>query len=137
MFRTRRTVEFQHCDPAGIVFYPRYFEWTNSVVEEWFEAGLDEPFADLHLTRRKGVPTARLEAEFGAPSRLGERLDFAVGVRRIGTSSLDLSITAECDGEARLRFASTLVFIDLGTGRPEPWPDTLRGRFAEFPAEGG
>ena len=29
-------IEFNHCDPAGIVFYPRYFEMTNSVVENFF-----------------------------------------------------------------------------------------------------
>jgi hypothetical protein len=29
-------VEFNHCDPAGIVFYPRYFEMTNSVCENFF-----------------------------------------------------------------------------------------------------
>ena len=38
----------------------------------------------------------------------------------------------EIDGG--LRFASTLVFIDLGSGRPEPWPETLRARFAAWPA---
>lgn len=132
MFKTRRTVEFQHCDPAGIVFYPRYFEWTNSVVEEWFEAGLEAPFAELVVERRKGVPTARLDAEFGAPSRLGERLEFTLGVRRIGRSSLDLAISAAHEGEARLRFASTLVFIDTESGRSEPWPDALRDRFSGF-----
>ena len=136
MFRTERIVEFQHCDPAGIVFYPRYFEWTNSVVEEWFAGPLALPFAELHLRRRKGVPTARLEAEFAAPSRLGDRLAFALEVARIGGASLNLRIRAERDGEERLRFASTLVFIDLATGRPEPWPDELRPRLARFAAEG-
>ncbi|CPO21707.1 4-hydroxybenzoyl CoA thioesterase [Bordetella pertussis] len=28
-------VRFRHCDPAGIVFYPRYFEMINDFVEEW------------------------------------------------------------------------------------------------------
>ena len=27
-------VRFQHCDPAGIVFYPRYFEMLNTTIEE-------------------------------------------------------------------------------------------------------
>ena len=29
-------VRFQHTDPAGIVFYPRYFEMINQVIEDWF-----------------------------------------------------------------------------------------------------
>ncbi len=38
-------VEFNHCDPAGIVFYPRYFEMANSVVENFFRDEVDYPFA--------------------------------------------------------------------------------------------
>ena len=33
-------VQFAHCDPAGIVFYARYFEIINEVVEDWFEDAL-------------------------------------------------------------------------------------------------
>ena len=36
-------IRFQHCDPAGIVFYPRFFEFTNQVVEDWFEEELGLP----------------------------------------------------------------------------------------------
>jgi len=128
MFRTRRRVEFQHCDPAGMVFYPRYFEWTNSVVEEWFAGPLETPFGDMHGRLRLGVPTARLEAEFAAPSRLGETLDFTLGCGAPGGSSLPLSIIAACAGETRMRFSSVLVHVDLDTGRPRRWPDALRAR---------
>ena len=68
-FRTRRGVEFHHCDPAGIVFYPRYFEMLNSVVEEWFGERNGLPFDRMHRIERRGVPTVRLETVFTAPSR--------------------------------------------------------------------
>ena len=29
-------IRFRHCDAAGIVFYPRYFEMMNDLVEDWF-----------------------------------------------------------------------------------------------------
>ena len=32
-FTAEMTVAFRHCDPAGIVFYPRYFEMINDFVE--------------------------------------------------------------------------------------------------------
>ena len=40
-------VEFNHCDPAGIVFYPRYFEMTNSVVEIFFREVVRHSYADM------------------------------------------------------------------------------------------
>jgi 4-hydroxybenzoyl-CoA thioesterase len=80
-------VEFNHCDPAGIVFYPRYFEMTNAAVESLFRDGLRHPFARL-MAEGAGVPTARIEIDFRAPSRLGDRLDLAVDVVALGRSSV-------------------------------------------------
>ncbi|HKK37595.1 MAG TPA: thioesterase family protein [Paracoccaceae bacterium] len=134
-FETTRRVEFQHCDPAGLVFYPRYFEWTNSVTEEWF-ASLGRPFAEMHMGERKGVPTAGLKASFPAPTRLGELLAFRLRCTRPGRSSLPLRIEATCGGEVRLRYRATLVHVDLGTGRPEPWPAALAEAFAGFVEDG-
>ena len=86
-------VEFNHCDPAGIVFYPRYFEMTNAAVESLFRDGLRHPFARL-MAEGAGVPTARIEVDFRAPSRLGDRLDLAVDVVALGRSSVTFRITA-------------------------------------------
>ena len=36
-FVSQVEVRFRHFDPAGIVFYPRYFEMINDFVEEWFD----------------------------------------------------------------------------------------------------
>ena len=43
-FRTAYLVRFAHCDPAGIGFYPRYFDLFNSAVEDWFQTGLECPW---------------------------------------------------------------------------------------------
>ena len=68
-------VRFQHCDPAGIVFFPRYFEMVNATVEEWFAERLGMPFAEMHGPTQGGVPTASIRADFRAPSRLGDLLE--------------------------------------------------------------
>jgi 4-hydroxybenzoyl-CoA thioesterase len=38
---TRVPIRFQHTDPAGIVFYPRYFEILGQIIEDWFSHDLD------------------------------------------------------------------------------------------------
>ncbi len=126
-------VEFNHCDPAGIVFYPRYFEMTNSVVENFFadEAGLS--FARM-MAAGQGVPTARLETDFHAPSRLGDRLEFTLAVTRIGCASVSLMLTARCAQERRITANLTLVWVE--SGRPAAWPEALRSRLAAH-LEGG
>lgn len=127
-FRVQKRVRFSHVDCAGIVFYPRYFELYNEVVEDWFAHALGCPFADLMTRYGAGVPTVRIECQFMAPSRLGDDLDYALEVVELGRSSFTIEITAHCRGELRLRGGSTLVFAGVSEGRPkaEPIPAALR-----------
>ncbi len=124
-------IEFNHCDPAGIVFYPRYFEMINSVVENFFADVVGRSFAQMHAGgKHNGVPTVRIEANFAAPSRLGEKVDFALNVGRVGSSSLALTIAANHQGEHRLRVDLTVVWIN--GGRAAPWPADMRANLLVF-----
>ena len=130
-FTLHQKVRFQHCDPAGIVFYPRYFEMINTTVEEWFAQRLGVPFETLHGAMGAAVPTASLRVEFHAPSRLGAVLEFRLRPTRIGRSSVGLSIEAHCGGKKRLSMESTLVFTTEGANGPEPWPEDIRARMSQ------
>ncbi len=121
-------VLFRHCDPAGIVFYPRYFEMMNDCVEAFFDTALDMPFQTLHRTG--AVPTAKMTTTFQNPSRHGDLLTIALTVTRVGRSSLDLAFQASAGTEPRLSAASTLVHVDE-TGRPAPWPARVRQTLLE------
>lgn len=123
------SVEFNHCDPAGIVFYPRYFEMTNSVVENFFREVLAFPFARLHGEGR-AVPTVRIEIDFAAPSRLGDTLAFALDVASLGRTSVTFRIAASVAGEPRLQGLFTLVWLDR-QGRPDPWPAAMRSTLSQ------
>ena len=125
-FRMPLKVMFQHCDPHGIVFYPRYFEMVNTVVETWFDEALGYSFARMQLSDGRGVPLVAVKAQFPAISRLGEVLDMALEVIRLGRSSADLRVSATCDGEVRLKVEATMVLVDKAAGRSMPWPHGLR-----------
>ena len=130
-FTLSRKVRFQHCDPAGIVFYPRYFEMITATVEEWFAQRLGVPFETLHGPLGAAVPTASISVDFHAPSRLGDVLEFRLRPTRIGRSSVGLSIEAYCGPEKRLSMESTLVFTTAGASKPDSWPEVLRARIAQ------
>lgn len=129
-YHRRISVEFNHCDPAGIVFYPRYFEMTNSVVENFFAEVIGYSFRRI-MDEGAGVPTARIETDFTAPSRLGDVLDFSLQIRRIGGASVQFDLRAECDGQQRMAAALTLVWITNG-GKAAPWPDEIRDKMTQF-----
>lgn len=124
-FATEVVVRFGHVDAAGIVFYPRYFEMLNAAIEDYF-AGLGTDFRTMHVDRRIGVPTVRLDADFARPSRLGDRLRFTLRPIRVGRSSAEIEVGVDCAGEQRFAATIVLVCIDLETGRSIPWPDDMR-----------
>lgn len=129
-------IEFNHCDPAGIVFYPRYFEMTNSVVENFFEQAVGYSFARMHLDGAgNGTPTVSIQCDFSAPSRLGEKLPFTLVVTAVGRSSLGVTITAALAGQLRLQAKITLVWI--AAGRSAPWPDEIRNKLNDELVKGG
>ena len=122
-FIYRQKVLFKHCDPARIVFFPRYFEMLNDVVEAFFATIPGEAFHEMHPGR--GVPTAKIDAEFTAPSRHGDVLEIALSFTRIGRSSARTRFVCTCEGETRFVAHSVLVHVgpDL---RPLPWTQAAR-----------
>lgn len=133
-FRVIKRVRFSHVDSAGIVFYPRYFELYNEVVEDWFAHALDCTFAQLITRYGAGVPTVKIECQFSAASRLGDDLEYELVVTQLGRSSFTVEISARVGEELRLRGSSTLVFSRVMDGRPkaEPLPADLRAAISAF-----
>ncbi len=85
-FTKQEKIKFKHIDYAGIVFYPRFLEMLNDLVEDWFEEALDRPFSKMHETN--GIPTVDLKIQFKNPARLGEVLTKKLWVKDIGFASV-------------------------------------------------
>jgi len=131
VFTVDRRVRFADCDAAGIVFFPRYFEMLNGVVEDWFAGPLQASFRELHVNRHVSVPTAAVEARFIAPSRLEDELTFALTVTKLGGASCGLRHRISANGQLRFEASQTIVYVGAAL-TPEPWPDALRARIAPF-----
>lgn len=127
-----KRVRFSHCDPAGIVFYPRYVELFNEVVEDWFADALGVGFHALHEEHRLGIPAVKLEVEYLAPSRYGDLLAFVLSVTRMGNSSIGLQIEARVGETVRVRGKLTVVLTSMDTFRPVALDDTWRARLAPY-----
>lgn len=126
VFERTELVRFGHCDPAGIVFYPRYFEMLNAVVEDWFTQGLGIDYAQLLGPRRVGMPSVRLNADFKRVSRMGDQLIQRVAVDKLGRSSLGLTIHFDGADGCRVAFEQVLVCTSLETHKPQAFPPDLR-----------
>jgi 4-hydroxybenzoyl-CoA thioesterase len=132
-FEEEVLVRLAHTDPAGFVFYPRYFEMINALLEDWFAGPLDCDFETLHGELETGVPTGSIQCEFARPSRLGDRLVFELVVERIGEGSFTLKIVAnDRNGEQRMKARLVAACLDLETGRARPILEQIRSWMIDF-----
>jgi 4-hydroxybenzoyl-CoA thioesterase len=128
----RAPVRFTHTDPAGYVFFPRFFEMFQAAVEDWFNHCLGLNYAEQILLHGVGFPTAHTECDFVRPCRLGETLDLRLMLEKVGCSSLTLRFDGSVGGEKRLCARSVLVTIDMQHGRPQPIGTELGERLRAY-----
>ena len=86
----RWLVEWGDCDPADIVFYPRYLEWFDACTTALFKrVGLpiEELFKDFGVV---GIPLVDVKVRFIVPSSHGDELVAESGVTEFRRSSFVL-----------------------------------------------
>ena len=131
-FEKHQLIRFHNCDPAGIVFYPEYLVIIDELIEDWFNEGMRISFADLHSNERIGVPAARIEVDFLAPSKIGDVLCLRLFVQRIGNKSFTLKVEASVDEKVRLRAILVRVVADINGLRSIPIPESLRAKMQKY-----
>ena len=127
-FQRPRMIRFSDCDPAGIVFYPQYFVMLNGLVEDWVSDGLGIDYHAFIRERRIGLPTVRLEADFRAVSRMGDKVTLGLAVERLGSRSVTLVLRCfePASGELRMQVRQVLVTTSLESHRAVEIPQDMR-----------
>jgi 4-hydroxybenzoyl-CoA thioesterase len=127
-------VRHAHCDPGERVYFARFFDMFNAVLEDWFAEGLGCPWGTELMVppRDLRAPSLLIDAEFVRACVLGETLEFDLWVKRLGKSSFDLALSGAVKGELRLRAAWTLCTISFATMKSVPLPDDLRAGMERF-----
>jgi 4-hydroxybenzoyl-CoA thioesterase len=128
------TIRFSHCDPAGIVYFPHYFDMFNGVIEDWYTHELKHDYAALIMGDRFGFPFVHIECDFKIPSRIGEIIEMTLLVERIGRSSLGIAIVCHRDGLVRLRARMVTAMMSLETKKPVALPQDLRTAIEAYQA---
>lgn len=140
----RRTVEWGDCDPAGIVFNPRYFEWFDAATAFLFARalGMNKP-AMIARYGIVGIPLVDTRATFHAPCAFGDEIGIESMVTEFRRSSFDVRHRlTRADGTLAVEGAETRVWVARDPGRPggiraQPIPQEVIDRFAAAAQEEG
>ena len=104
-------VEWGDCDPAGIVYYPAYFKWSDQATYRLFlKAGLTRD--DVSSGRwMEGTPLVAAECAFKRASQTGEKLVIDSHVERFGRSSFTIRhVFRDASGEVAAEGTETRIW---------------------------
>lgn len=129
------TIEWGDCDPAGIVFFPRYFEMfdvsTNSLLEA--AAGMNKA-AILRHYGILSIPLVETRAKFHASSSYGDRVRIESAFGEVRRSSFDITHKLMREDLLAVESVETRVWVGRHPEDPErrkaqPIPAELIDRF--------
>jgi 4-hydroxybenzoyl-CoA thioesterase len=135
VYRRRFPIEWGHCDPAGIVFNCRFFEFFDWNAWLLFEAALGVRPADLSARFGiVGIPLVDAKATFMRPAKFNDVVEIASEIGRFGRASFDVRHRIMVGGELAVEGAETRVWAaqdpeDATRLRPFPIPADVKERF--------
>ncbi len=133
---TRNTrVEWCDCDPAGIIFYPRYFEMFDTSTTMLIERALGmSKFEYLKAYDFAGHPVVEMRARFRATTRFGDEVAIETALLACGRSSFKLAHRLTKAGTLAVEAFETRVWTIRHPENPErmksqPIPAEVLARF--------
>ena len=125
-------IEWGDCDPAGIIFYPRYFDIFDASTALIFERALGVTKFQMFKTLEfAGFPLVRTRARFLKPTRFGD--DVVVESKIFfGRSSFDVEHRLSLNGETCAECSEKRVWVVRdadGRLKSHPVPDAVLAKF--------
>ena len=105
-------VQWGDCDPAGIVFYPRYFAIFDSSTTALFERALGmTKFQFLKHYDSAGYPMVDTRARFLIPCRFGDDITIETQMTEAKRSSFNITHHLKKDGALAVEAFETRVWV--------------------------
>ena len=133
MLTNTKTIEIEwgDCDAAGIVYFPRYFEWFDACTAALFKRAGFEKRSLLDRFGIVGFPVVDARARFSRPSSFGDTVVVESTVARFGRSSFDVQHRLRRGDELAVEGFETRVWTvrDGDRLRGTPIPAEVMERF--------
>lgn len=137
MLVNKRTVRITwgDCDPAGIVYYPRYFEMFDESTVQLFERALGmTKYQSQKAFDFAGYPMVDTRAKFSIPNRYGDDVEIESTIAEFRRSSFDIQHRMLKNGQLSVECSETRVWVGRDPSDPSkiksvPIPQAVIDKF--------
>ena len=120
IYHRQLTIEWGQCDPAGIVFNPRFFEMFDASSWLLFEAVLGVKPQEMAATYGIiGIALVDARANFLKPAKFGDAIEIASRVSEFRRSSFDVEHRLSVHGELAVEGTETRVWAVRDKANPD------------------
>ena len=129
-FQTTRMVEWGDCDPAGIIYYPRYYHFMDGAFQDF---AASRGFSQRSLREDHGLigtPLVDTGCRFLSPLTHGDEATIDIALEHVGRSSIRLSYVFSCGPRRTAEGFEVRVFAQEGENgvAPAQIPEIVRAR---------
>jgi 4-hydroxybenzoyl-CoA thioesterase len=136
-------IEWGDCDPAGIIFYARYFDIFDVSSTMLIERALGMNMAEyLRAYDFLGHPPVETRARFRLPTRFGDEVEIATAIAACSGSSFKIEHRLTKAGTLAVEGYETRVWVvrdpdDPRRMKPQQIPTEVIARFTQAPLPSG
>jgi 4-hydroxybenzoyl-CoA thioesterase len=132
--RRQLHIEWGHCDPAGIVFNSRFFEFFDAGTGHLFHLALGMKKPEMMAAYEADMPLVDARAKYMIPASFGDVVEIASTIGEFRRSSFDVQHRIYKDGKLAVEGQETRVWIgrdpdDPSRMRSKPIPPDVIERF--------
>ena len=120
VYKRNTRIEWGDCDPAGIVFFPRYFAMFDSCTTALFTQALG--MSKYQFTRHygfAGYPMVDTKARFIKPTKFGDDVVIETQITEFRRSSFNVQHRLSLDGALCVECLDTRVWVQRDGEDPE------------------
>ena len=127
--RRQIAIEWGHCDPAGMVYICRFFEFFDWSTILLFQKALGMLKSEMMLQFAADMPLVGTKAKFFQPAKFGDVVEIVSSATQFRRSSFDVEHQLFKDGELIAEAQETRVWIN--------WAPDMSGPLTSKPIPAG
>jgi len=131
-FNTQLKVRFGDVDPAGIVYFPKIFDYIHEAFEDLWEDHVDVRYYHMLLEEGIGYPLVHSNVDFKSPLHFGDRPVVRVTCFKLGKSSIGLRYRFLRGDTLCIEACMTVACVRLKGMQTIPIPEAYRAKFEEL-----